>query len=244
MLVSTNPVIGLLTLNELRQYRLSLVYLRFIFRTEVTALRHSEQVLTASSMMEFFRDSVSSAMRNQNVDADEHTVFYVVSLLKAYGRSERFYDAAQEGRTLRPLAQLYGDAVQATTTEERDAQLRRLGDVALFVAGVFAESGLRRGIDVDYYINMGGGAYNWLGDRDQVSRTYAPLADTFAELAEKFVQFVDVLAEVCESANLQQDRNLLRVYERWQKTGSPRARRQLVKEGIVPLAGAGNDGYH
>lgn len=193
------------------------------------------QLLTTTSFTEYFRETVSSAMHNQHVEADEHTEFYLVSLLESYARSDQFYDATEDGMTLRPLAEVYGDAVNASTPEQRDTMLRRLGDVALFVAGVFAESGQRRGINVDYYINMGGSAYSVLSESDKISRMYMPLVDTFDELARKFISFVDVLAEVSESANLSSDSNTLRVYDYWQRTGSERARQQLSEAGIVPI---------
>lgn len=197
------------------------------------------QVLTTPSITEYFRESVADAMQNQQVDADEHTEFYLVSLLDTYSRSDQFYDYTEDGVSLKPLAELYGEAFNAPTPEHRDTMLRRLGDVALFLSGVFADSGKRRGIDINYYINMGGSAYGVLADPDTISRMYVPLADTFNELARKFILFVDVLAEVCESTPTSSDTDALKLYDYWQKTGSERARRQLNDAGIVPLhAGA------
>jgi len=37
--------------------------------------------------------------------------------------------------------------------------MQRLGDTALFIAGVFADSLNRKLVDVDYYVAMGGTAY-------------------------------------------------------------------------------------
>ena len=54
---------------------------------------------------------------------------------------------------------MYSDALEEESGEARNQILRRLGDVALFISGVFSRSLKRRVVDVDYYIAMGGGAY-------------------------------------------------------------------------------------
>ena len=58
----------------------------------------------------------------------------------------------------------------------------------------------------------------------------------FAELADKFVEFVDVLTEVSERTSCASNVDLLRLYEKWLKTGSPRSGQLLVERGVVPNA--------
>jgi hypothetical protein len=62
----------------------------------------------------------------------------------------------------------------------------------------------------------------------------------FAELAAKFQRFVDALNEVSEMSYRHSDRDVLRLYEIWLKTGSRRAYgllRQLgVDAAVVPVA--------
>ena len=65
--------------------------------------------------------------------------------------------------------------------------------------------------------------------------TFSPV---FAELADKFVGFVDVLSEVSERASCSSNADLLRLYERWLKTGSRRSGQLLVERGVVPNASA------
>ena len=59
------------------------------------------------------------------------------------------------------------------------------------------------------------------------------LRDLFGELAEKFAAFADVLSEVSEECALTDDRNLLRLYERWRQTGSQRSAEMLRARGIL-----------
>ena len=54
-----------------------------------------------------------------------------------------------------------------------------------------------------------------------------------AELgAAGFESFVYVLTEMSDQSNLQDDRDVFRLYQSWMKTGSPRAARMLEKAGI------------
>ena len=55
----------------------------------------------------------------------------------------------------------------------------------------------------------------------------------FAELAEKFREFVDVLAEIRDSGSAAA-LDVLRLYEVWLRTGSQRAARLLREHGIEP----------
>jgi hypothetical protein len=155
-------------------------------------------------------------------------------MLAAFVDAERLYERTPDGVLLKPLAELYGDAL-AATGEQRDQRLQRLGDVALFVAGLFAQSLSRSLVDVDYYIAMGGGAYGRLAGSQGVARPHSALKDVFGELAVHFPRFVDVLAEVGERVNLGNCADVLRLYEIWQCTGSERAASRLRELGIDPV---------
>ena len=43
----------------------------------------------------------------------------------------------------------------------------------------------------------------------------------FSELSTKFARFVDVLNEICEKSAGRSNRDLMRLYEVWQKQGLP-----------------------
>ena len=113
--------------------------------------------------------------------------------------------------------------------------MKRLGDVALFISGVFADSLNRKLVDVDYYIAMGGNAYSYLSDNSRNAVRWQVFSDVFDELANKFTLFVDVLGEVCEQAHFNRDTDVMRLYEIWMRTGSKRAQQRLQKLGIQPI---------
>jgi hypothetical protein len=70
------------------------------------------------------------------------------------------------------------------------------------------------------------------------------LAAVFAELSEKFQPMVDALNEVSESSGAQSDRDVLRLYEIWLKTGSARSYARLKRLGVDPTTAAGTAFTH
>ncbi len=197
-----------------------------------------EQLITETSLQEYFQNSVADALENQNVEAATDTVHYVVNLLTSFSRAERLFERTRDGVMIRPLALLYAEAVEGATSDERNRALRRLGDVALFISGVFSQSLNRRVVDIDYYVAMGGTAYSHLSETMRVSNRGRALSSIYNELALKFVEFVDVLGEVSEAANCNNDADVLRQYEIWLRTGSRRAAGRLRAVGIHPSRNA------
>ena len=193
------------------------------------------RVRPVASLQEFFKDSVAEAMAKQGVAADDHTAYYVVNLLTLFARYESLYDQGKPGRGLQPLALLLAEAADTPDRDARNALLRRVGDTSLFVAGFFGDGFARKLVDVDYYIDVGGAAYGSLSDNVRGTQAGRAFGRVFAELAEKFRDFVDVLAEIRDSGRAAAI-DVLRVYEVWLRTGSRRAARLLREHGIEPNA--------
>jgi hypothetical protein len=196
------------------------------------------RVIAQTTIREHFQTSVTTALNNQGVDAATETTCYLINLLTSFLHTEQLYERSEDGLNLKPLALIYTEAAQETSPEQRNRAMRRLGDVALFIAGVFADSLSRKPVDVDYYIAMGGSAYAQLSDNLTRSSGARALRGVFAELAAKFTRFVDVLAEVTEQANCTSSTDILRVYEVWLRTGSQRAAQRLRDLGIQPSMAA------
>jgi hypothetical protein len=184
------------------------------------------------SLREFFRESVHTALANQGLESDEGTNQYVVNLLTMYARSERLYDHDGEHYGLRPLALMLADALDAQDPLQQQRSLQRLGDVSLFMAGFFARALARRLVDVDYYVGMGGYAYGSLAEMGRTSPRGQAFREIFGALSGNFQSWVDVLNEVSECAYTHTDKDILRLYEVWMKTGSQRAASLLRGLGV------------
>jgi hypothetical protein len=193
-----------------------------------------DPTIDVRNLREFFRDSVHAALERQRIEVDDHTEHYVVNLLTTFARSETLFDGASGRPQLKPLALMLAEAGEAPTREERLRTLQRLGDVSLFVAGFFAQSFARRLVDVDYHVAMGGRAYGTLAYSCSSGARGRALGAVFTELAQKFQRLVDALNDVSEMAHRHDQRDVLRQYEIWLKTGSPRAHGILRGLGIEP----------
>ena len=197
----------------------------------------ADRVRPVASLQEFFRDSVSQAMQRQGVRAEDHTAHYVVNLLTLFARSEALYEKTQAGIGLKPLALMLAEAAETPNPQERVLVLQRIGDVSLFIAGFFSESLARHVVDVDYYVHMGGGAYNSLSQQVRGTPRGQAFGTVFTELAQKFQNFVDVLNDIRDEAKSNDDQDVLRLYEIWLRTGSKRAERLLRSLGVEPNSG-------
>ena len=181
------------------------------------------------SVEEFFRDQVDQAFRDRGLTPGGLTEHYLVQLLAAY---------AAQPIEARPLALEMLESVEAPPRERR-TQLRKVGDTSLYLSGFWAESLGDKLVDVDYYIDLGGSAYGELA-RGGTRWTGDPFGDVFAELAENFARFVEVLMLISRrTAPAASNEDVVRLYQRWQRTKSRWAAARLASLGVIPSTGDG-----
>jgi hypothetical protein len=183
-------------------------------------------VVRQESAVEYFKELVDDAIAHQGLAAQELTSFYVVHLLAGFLQCP----ATERGDDDAPLAVRLARALERGGFDQR-ADLRQIGDQSLFVSGFFSDSLSRKLVDVDYYASIGECAYHALSRFETDT-----FSSVFAELGDKFIGFVDVLGEVSERTACSSNGDLLRLYEKWLKTGSRRAGQLLVERGVVPNA--------
>ena len=191
-----------------------------------------DPLLQEQTAAEFFKGHIESALARQQLRATGLTSYYLVDLLCRFTRPDTripFNDDHDE-----PLALRLRRALESGGMEQR-VRLRNLGDFSLFMSGFFSDSLRRQAVDVDYYVSMGGYAYASLARRDEDA-----FGEVYAELGRKFVPFMGVLTDISERTGQTSSRDVLRLYERWLRTGSTRAGQQLVERGITPNSSIGN----
>lgn len=199
---------------------------------------------------EFFKERVSAAMSECQVQTLSITEYYIVSLLGHFMVADNLFnvptpvkahtatgtahtiplqieDAKDDQQT---LAELLLKAANSPHFGERVRLLKKLGDTSLYVCGFFGDSLNRKLVDIDYYKDMGEVAYSHLStvvkeDDFQV---------IYGELSKKFSGVVDVLTKISQEVFIQSNKNILRLYERYLKTGSELAKKQLADMGITP----------
>ena len=185
------------------------------------------------NLKSYFYQSLNEICERRNLDSSDSCLAYIVNLLCEYSRSERFFDYDRAtGFDIRPLAMQYGDALKATDKKQRMSVLRRFGVVALFISGMFNTSLCRKPVGVDYYIDMGCGAYSWLSTDIENSSNTDLNSTVFKELSECFPQFVNMLDEFTENSSLRRNRDLISLYELWLQNRDPRLAEKIRQKGI------------
>ncbi len=187
----------------------------------------SPPLLTGTSIKEYFRELVDAAMQSQRVKVAQVTEFYLVNLLAEFLSTQNLFPA-EEGDE--PLAFMLKRA-QEQRGFERIRELKRLGDTSLYISGFFGDSLGGRLVDVDYYVAMGGRAYSALSEMFHG----ANVEELYLELSEKFIRLVDLLGEISDRTVFKTNQGLIRLYERYVKTGSERVAKILSEEGVLPI---------
>lgn len=184
------------------------------------------------SIADFFRTTVKSILQSRKLQVQETTEFYVVNLLTNAVQSHT--ENADPNYFEEPLAILFGKAYSTKNQNEKYSLLKHLGDQSLYISGFFGDSLQRKTIDIDYYISMGENAYSELSDIAKKPQQKSLFPKLFDEMAENFTVFVDLFSEISERANITNDQDIIRIYERWLYTKSQRLLEKLQEFGIHP----------
>lgn len=198
----------------------------------------SESVILTANIADYFHEIIDTAIRAQKVEATPAASSYLVALLVDYAHPtvevEQTFD--------KPLTFVLRDALEATG-KERFRRLRSLGDHVLYALGFFGEHIETKGVDKRYVMGLGTTAYGEAAAMLRRNARQAELGpDVLSELAQKFKPFTAVLADVAEGTlvcGARDERSLVKLYERWMKTGSSRIADELGTLGIIPTRGAG-----
>lgn len=189
------------------------------------ALNQRLPLVEQDNLFDWFHNRVDEAARHQRTPVSQETLFYLSQLLADEGRSED----VDPGATLVELRAQAEAAPWATAI----TRWRSLGDRALLTLGFFRENLRRRAISPDYYAEMGATAYASVSRRLRLPDN-GP-SDIFAELADRFVPCTEVIAEVRAESCENNDADVVRLYEEWLTTGSPRLAERLRALGVVPV---------
>ena len=174
-----------------------------------------------ASPYEFFHETVTAAIRTQQLTVSEGAAFYLVNLLCEFTKTRT--DAEPLSLKLVRAPEL--------SLEQQAQTLREIGDQSLYMSGLFPEHLTRRMMDVEFYIDLGGMAYHQLSGMARA--TSAGLRAVFTELARQFSCFVALLRELRPRLGINPATDLPSLYEQWRKTGSSWLAERLRACGVI-----------
>lgn len=184
---------------------------------------------TFVDLRSWFHERLSGCMASRGLQATEETTLYLVELLASAGVGS----GRRETLCGRPLVLLLAEANEASGFE-RVRLFRMVGDEALYIAGFFGEHLERRGVTEGYVSRLGTRAYETASRLAERSSREAARAEVYRELAAQFEPLTRVLDDVRESTALRTPQDIVRLYDRWRRTGSPKIAARLTAEGVYP----------
>lgn len=206
-----------------------------------TAIPHPDIDLSGN-VTHFFRELVDDALKAEGSQPTDAAESYVVALLADYAKPGQL-----NGETLRRPLTLLLDEAMRRSGRERFERLRSLGDGVLYVSGFFGDHLETRGVEIDYVSTLGARAYDSAAAmlrRTSASpdQDHSAVPDVFAELADNFRMFVALVSRVAERLYAQSagtQGSVVKLYERWLKTGSDALAGALAARGVMPVRGGG-----
>jgi len=201
----------------------------------------SADVDLSADVSAFFAGLVGEALEERRVDTTDATRAYVSGLLADYARpGGRTRDALE-----RPVTLLLAEAKESVG-RERFERLRALGDGTLYVCGFFAEHLENRGVALRYVESIGAQAYDGAASmlrQGGIAREQSSVPDVFGELAAHFETFVGLIESIANRLVTQRGASsngaVVKLYERWLRTGSNELAAALGAQGLVPMRGGG-----
>lgn len=177
-----------------------------------------------STPNQYFTEMVDAGLERRNFKTTGQAKRYLVGLLEYYLDARNLYSYPDT------LAEAYLIASNSPAVEKIEL-LKKMGDRSLYISGFFGDSLHRKVIDLEYYVGMGGAAYATLADcvrEDGIS-------DVYRTFSERFLDFVEVLSFISSQSFATTDQGLLRLYDRYMRTGSESAKEKLLELGVLTL---------
>ncbi len=200
--------------------------------------------MLVGSMRSYFRETLTASLSKRGVALTETAQVYVVNLLTEFARSDQVFAGVDRGD--RPvMAELLARAQECDTTEAVRLY-KHMGDSSLYLSGFFPGHVERGATSVDYYVSVGGSAY------DAVARIVRPgaasMSALFEELADRFRELVELLCAMSlhgERSRKLDDDEVLTLVDRYRKAGTAAEQREIADtlkaQGVVLRPGLDGD---
>ena len=182
--------------------------------------------ISDKTLEDFVSTTINNSLVRHKVDISSAAQEYLVQVLLRFSKSielfRKYNQGPISGYGLEPITFQFTKAAQ-TFGRLGVEQQRKVGDHCLFLTGFFYDFVRKDGKPmVDYHKDTGSAAYMLTG------------RFPFTEMAENFGDLIIVIGDL-HLPQLDDERKLVDVYTRWQKTGHERYYESLLTgKGIIP----------
>jgi hypothetical protein len=194
------------------------------------------QLKIVPAASDYFRLEIEKISRNQGLSLNEEVKGYLSSLLVKFLNTQNLSlklpgeEPLNEEKDRTPTQ--FWLEIQALPLKQQYYALQILGDYSLFTSGFFGEKIRKSLLDMDYYQALGGQAYYRAGEiQENISAEKA--LNIFFTLADSFKKVTGIFAELYDKTLINHNEGLLKLFERWEKKGSPHIERLLLQSGMM-----------
>jgi hypothetical protein len=182
----------------------------------------------------YFTEMVREACERRKIKTNMAMQSYLSGLLSFYLDAKNLHDESVNELGERQPQTMAEMLLVASQSEEREKQelLKKLAERSLYISGFFGDSLSRKAVDIDYYVGIGGVAYSSLADCVKEDTR----ASIYRTCSARFLDFVEVLTYISTESMIQSDTNILRLYDRYLRTGSEMAKEKLIEKGIITIS--------
>lgn len=163
---------------------------------------------------DYFQELITQATQDTQKNSRKESIQYLASLLNGFLKARTEALNLLTVDNLPPSLALIKAGDMAADNQFR--LYKKIGDVSLFVSGLFFNALARSILDLDYYKNIGEQGYHLA---HTVSAQQA-IKETFLDLSLNFLSYIEILNHVSVAAGLSNNKNLLYIYDQWLKTQS------------------------
>lgn len=189
------------------------------------------QLAIVTSVEDFFRDEVERIAIKHGLQLNDPIKNYVKEVLVKFvdHHELKLSHPRVPEKSLSPT-EFWLETQQLPFAQQMMA-LQYLGDYSLFTTGFFGENIKKSCLDMDYFQSLGGKAYQRAGEiRESIAAERA--LNVFFTMSESFTKISELISEIFDQTMLHDPERSLKLFERWQKSGSSRLARLLVENGF------------
>ena len=186
------------------------------------------------SCREYFTEVINEGMEKIKFYPSQMARFYLIEVMEQFVPAENLFEKRKEAidPQKQPSTGTLAEMLLIATNQKQGVRinlLKKLGDTSLYISGFLGDSLKYKLIDVDYYADIGCVAYQRLSKVIKGSS----FQELYMEFAREFIGFMDLLTFFSHKSNIQTNTDLLRLYDKYIKTGSRIAKEFLETKGLI-----------
>lgn len=180
---------------------------------------------------DFFSSEIETISRKHGLSLEPVVVNYLAELLSKFSTTNELKLKLSPEQTTDLTPTQFWIAIQSMPLSKQYSALQFLGDYSLFTTGFFNEHIKNSILDMDYFQALGGQAYYRAGEiRESIAAERA--LNIFFSLAESFKNLSEVVSELYDRTLLNDSEGTLKLFGRYQESGSHRLARLLMESGV------------